>query len=55
MTKLDESDHLADVANVLLDENTPPLLWFGTGQRVPEDLSLPDTREFAEQILECAA
>ncbi|MCP4039348.1 MAG: hypothetical protein GY733_20575 [bacterium] len=55
VTKLDESDHLADVANVLLDENTPPLLWFGTGQRVPEDLTLPDAREFAEQILECAA
>ncbi len=52
VTKMDESDHLSDMANVLLDETTPPLSWFGTGQRVPEDLTLPDTKEFAEQLLE---
>lgn len=55
VTKVDESDHLVDVANVLLDDNTPPLLWLGTGQRVPEDLTLPDPGEWAEQILERAA
>ncbi len=55
VTKMDESDHLSDMANVLLDETTPPLLWFGTGQRVPEDLTLPDAKELAEQLLEEAA
>lgn len=55
VTKMDESDHWSDLANVLLDETTPPLLWFGTGQRVPEDLTLPDPKEFAEQLLEDAA
>lgn len=55
VTRMDESDHWADLANVLLDETTPPLLWLGTGQRVPEDLTLPDARELSEQLLEAAA
>ncbi|MCH7866279.1 MAG: flagellar biosynthesis protein FlhF [Myxococcales bacterium] len=55
VTRMDESDHWADVANVLLDETTPPLMWLGTGQRVPEDLMLPDSRDLAEQLLEEAA
>ena len=55
VTKMDENDQVADLTNVLLDETTPPLQWFGTGQRVPEDLRLPDPKEIADQILEDAA
>lgn len=55
VTKTDESDDLSEVTNVLLDETTPPLLWWGTGQRVPEDLKLPDPDELAAQLLEVAA
>jgi flagellar biosynthesis protein FlhF len=55
VTKLDESEGLANVANLLLDAGSPPLAWLGTGQRVPEDLAAPDPRALAEQVLEEAA
>lgn len=55
VTKLDESDDFTSVANVLLDDATPPLLWLGTGQRVPEDLAVPEAHELAGQLLERAA
>jgi flagellar biosynthesis protein FlhF len=55
VTKLDESDGLANVANLLLDPGAPPLAWLGTGQRVPEDLAAPEPRALAEQMLEEAA
>jgi flagellar biosynthesis protein FlhF len=51
VTKLDESADVGNVASLLLDETTPPLAWFGTGQRVPEDLEVPDPGEFADCIL----
>ncbi len=51
VTKLDESADLGNVASLLLDETTPPLAWLGTGQRVPEDLEVPDPDEFADCIL----
>jgi flagellar biosynthesis protein FlhF len=54
-TKLDESDSLANVANLLLDSGAPPLAWLGTGQRVPEDLAFPEPRSLAEQMLAAAA
>jgi flagellar biosynthesis protein FlhF len=54
-TKMDETDQWSDLANVLLDETTPPLVWLGTGQRVPEDLTLPDPEELASHLLEDAA
>lgn len=41
LTHLDETDDLANVLNVVLDPQTPPLAWISTGQRVPEDLEIP--------------
>lgn len=41
VTGIDETDDLANVLNVVLDDATPPLAWVGTGQRVPEDLEIP--------------
>ncbi|MDP6980476.1 MAG: flagellar biosynthesis protein FlhF [Myxococcota bacterium] len=55
VTKVDESDDFTSMANVLLDQATPPLLWLGTGQRVPEDLVLPEADQLAAQLLEAAA
>lgn len=51
MTKLDEGESLAHVANLLLDERTPPLTWLGTGQRVPDDLEVPDPSQLAVRML----
>jgi len=55
VTKVDESDHLGDLVNLLLDEESPPLLWMGTGQRVPEDLALPEPEHLADAVLGVAA
>ena len=55
VTKVDESEDLTSVANVLLDDATPPLLWLGTGQRVPEDLEVPEAHVIASRLLEAAA
>jgi len=51
VTKMDESDDLSNVLNVLLDEAAPPLQWLGNGQRVPEDLVIPDPLSLAERAL----
>lgn len=53
--KTDECESLADVANVVLDPNCPPLCWLGTGQRVPEDLTLVEARHLAQHALGQAA
>jgi len=55
VTRLDESDHLGDLANVVLDGETPPLVWVGTGQRVPEDLALAEPDRIASRLLGEAA
>jgi flagellar biosynthesis protein FlhF len=55
VTKTDESTELANVLNVLLDEETPPLAWLANGQRVPEDLMVPDPLELAGRTLEGSA
>jgi len=55
VTHVDESEDLWNVANLLLDEATPPLAWVGTGQRVPEDLLVPDPDEMADRIVGYAA
>jgi flagellar biosynthesis protein FlhF len=52
VTKTDESADLSNVLNLLLDEETPPLAWLGNGQRVPEDLVVPDPLELAQRALE---
>ena len=54
-TKLDESQSLGNVANVLLDGDCPPLHWITTGQCIPDDLEVADPRDLAERILGVAA
>ena len=51
VTKLDESGDLGNVANLILDGDAPPLAWIGDGQRVPQDLVLPEPRELACRLL----
>lgn len=51
VTKVDESENLAPVANLLLDEASPPLAWLATGQRVPEDLEVPDPEGLVVRML----
>lgn len=51
LTKLDECASWASAANLLLDEPGPPLQWTATGQRVPEDLTVPEPAVFAEALL----
>ncbi len=55
VTKTDESTDLTNVVNLLLDEESPPLTWFGVGQKVPSDLRVPDPRELALGVLGTAA
>jgi flagellar biosynthesis protein FlhF len=55
VTKTDESGDLANVVNVLLDEAELPLAWIGNGQRVPEDLEIPDPELLAERVMGVAA
>lgn len=55
VTKVDESGDLGNIVNLLLDDRTPPLAWIATGQKVPEDLEVPDPESLAEQVLGVAA
>ncbi|MCP3983653.1 MAG: hypothetical protein GY723_04650 [bacterium] len=55
VTKADESSGLTNIVNLLLDEDAPPLSWFGIGQKVPGDLRVPDPTELAEGVLGAAA
>ncbi|MFK7898693.1 MAG: flagellar biosynthesis protein FlhF [Myxococcota bacterium] len=55
ITKTDECDSLAEIANLALDEDCAPIAWLGTGQRVPEDLEIADARVLARAVLERAA
>lgn len=51
VSKLDESGDLGGLANLLLDGDGPPLAWLANGQRVPDDLFVPDPRVLAAEIL----
>ena len=55
ITKTDECDSMADVANLALDEDCAPICWLGTGQRVPEDLEVANARSLARSVLGRAA
>jgi flagellar biosynthesis protein FlhF len=55
VTKLDETTAPADVVELALDDTLPPLRWLGTGQRVPEDLRVPDPASLAEHLFGAAA
>jgi flagellar biosynthesis GTPase FlhF len=54
-THTDDSERLAPLGNLLLDERTPPLAWLGVGRRVPDDLALPEPGALAERLLGVAA
>ena len=54
VTHVDESRDLGNVANLLLDPETPPLTWLADGQAVPTDLQIPDPGRLASRILEAA-
>lgn len=51
VAKFDETDSFGSFANVLLDPTTPGLRWLGNGQRIPEDLLIPEPEELAARIL----
>lgn len=55
VTKLDESRDVGNVVDVLLRPETPPLFWICDGQRVPDDLRLPEPELLARQVLGIAA
>jgi flagellar biosynthesis protein FlhF len=55
VAKSDDTESLASLGNLLLDASTPPLIWLGTGRRVPEDLAVPEPRALAARMLGAAA
>ena len=55
ITRTDESSDLLNVVNLLLDDDTPPLRFVGSGQKVPEDLQVPDPLELATAVLGASA
>jgi flagellar biosynthesis protein FlhF len=55
VTNWDESTEVANVVNLLLDKDVPPLGALGSGPRVPEDLELPDPARIARAVLGGAA
>ncbi|MCG8590524.1 MAG: zeta toxin family protein, partial [Proteobacteria bacterium] len=55
VTKVDESVEPGGLANLVLDPELPPVEWLGTGQRVPEDLELPEPAGLVQRILGEAA
>jgi flagellar biosynthesis protein FlhF len=55
VAKCDDTESLASVGNLLLDERTPPLAWLGTGRGVPDDLAVPDPHALAARLLGAAA
>lgn len=52
VTKTDESTGLENIANIVLDSESPALAWIGSGPHVPDDLRIPDPSSFAHEILE---
>jgi flagellar biosynthesis protein FlhF len=55
LTKTDECENLASLANLMLDPLCPPVCWRGSGQRVPEDLLPVDAGAIVRDVLEAAA
>ena len=50
LTKVDESDNLGDALSLCL-EHELRLCYLATGQRVPEDLSVPEARALTRRVL----
>ncbi len=55
VTNWDESTGAADLINVLLETDSPPLAVIACGPRVPNDLELPDSHALARAVLQGAA
>lgn len=55
MCKVDDSNEIGNVLNVLLAPDTPPLARIGNGQRIPEDLDVPEARSLAMQFMGATA
>ena len=55
VTNWDESTEVANVVNLLLDKEVPPLAALGNGPRVPDDLETPDPELIARSVLGGAA
>ncbi|MEM9174261.1 MAG: hypothetical protein AAGC67_03435, partial [Myxococcota bacterium] len=55
LTRIDECTGLAPVVDLLLDPHCPPAAWFGTGQRVPEDLETAEVGPLVRGVLGAAA
>ncbi|MEM7409177.1 MAG: hypothetical protein AAF430_02950 [Myxococcota bacterium] len=51
VSKLDDSAALGGLVNVLLEPDTPPVSWVGTGQRIPDHFVPPDAFALARQVL----
>jgi flagellar biosynthesis protein FlhF len=51
LTKLDECATWSPAANLVLDDDAPQLSWMAAGQRVPEDLTIPEPQAFADALL----
>jgi flagellar biosynthesis protein FlhF len=55
VTHWDESTRAADLVNVLLEADTPPLALIAGGPRVPDDLELPNPHALAKAVLQGVA
>jgi flagellar biosynthesis protein FlhF len=53
-TNWDESTEVANVVNLLLEKDVPPLAALGNGPRVPDDYELPDPARIARTLLGAA-
>lgn len=51
VTNWDESTEVANVVNLILDREAPPLAALGNGPRVPDDLEVPDAGRIAHTVL----
>ncbi len=55
LAKVDETSAWGELGNIVLDPDLPPVRWLGTGQRVPEDLEVPDPSGWSRRVLGEAA
>ena len=55
VTRVDETEDLAHIVNLLFEPGAPRLAWLGCGQAVPDDLTLPDGQQLAARVLGAAA
>ena len=51
VTRVDETQDLASVVNLILRPGAPRLAWLGCGEVIPTDLELPDAHALARSVL----